>query len=478
MPLSDAGRRGLERLCDTLLPLAHRGDAWLLLARYLFETSGYLTPLFATGSAASQQKRLAIYQLLLTVQQMTDRLPVEPPERPRAALLDRLRRLLQLQQSRSVRIPDTGALIDAVRIMTIHQSKGLEFPVVDLPNLVQGQFPARGRGAMGTLPGALVDVAETDDGSEEELFFVALSRARDELLLSRPATWRGKPAGPAPLLERITEALAAAGAAWTPVAARIEQPQTIVNGQPAEAPSDAAIPLEKPTVSLSRLRQYQACPRQYYYRHVLQLPERDEDTAYRKFHRGLQQTLEWLHAEHAAGREPTAADARATFRAKWPEGLPEVETGVTRVLRERANLMLDRARPHIASASQPAAREEFKAELESGTVELSGDEVETRPGGGVRITQHLHRRPKKDDHTAEPLALIRLAAKQRDTDLPVGRLFLTVTGETREVAEDRRWEPKRVEKFDVALRELAAGRFPAKPGEQVPSCPFFFICPA
>ena len=485
VPVSDAGQKGLARLCETLLPLAYRGDSWSLLSRYLFDTSEYLAPLMGNDSAAAEQKRLAIYQLLLTVQQMTDRLALDQREKPRTALLHRLRRLLQLRQSRSVRIPDTGAASDSVRIMTIHQSKGLEFSVVYLPNLVKGQFPARGRGAMAVLPAVLTEDSEQEDGGEEEMFFVALSRARDELVLSGPATWRGKPVEPAPLLARIAPALTAEGAAWTPVTARPERPKPApdqrTEARTCDAPADDTAPIVmKPDISLSRMRQYQTCPRQYYYRHVLNLPERSEDAAYRRFHRHLQDTLDWLQAQRASGHTPSIADVQATFRARWPEGLPDEETALTRVLRKRADVLLSSAQTHFAPLEHPTAHEEFRADLDSGSIQLRGDEVETRPDGGLRITQHMHRRPKKDDHTAEPLALIRLAAKQQVPGRPVEvALFSTATGETREVAEDRRWEPTRVEKFDVALRELAAGHFPPKPTEvQCASCPFFFICPA
>lgn len=480
--LSAEGRDGMVRLCDTLLPVAYRGDAWLVLSRYLFETSDYLGPLFTEETVKSEQKRLAIYQLLLTIQQLTDRLRIQEPGARRTAFLARLRRLLHLQQSRSVRIPDSGATIDAVRIMTIHQSKGLEFPVVYLPNLVKGQFPARGRGAMAALPRLLTDGSDSDDGGEEEMFFVALSRARDELLLSRPTTWRGKPVDPAPILERIESVLAAEGGGWDLVSASApsdRDPTSLEKGQKTTA-AFGAQPPQRIDISLSRLRQYQSCPRQYYYRHVLELPEGDTDTAYRTFHRHLQETLDWLQAERSVGRTPTASEVQAIFRSKWPVGGPDEETALVRLLRERADTLLSRAHDHFTPRNHPSASDQFKAELESGSVQLRGDEVETRPDGSLRVTQYLHRRPKKDDHTAEPLALLRLAAKQRASGGPVEvAVHSMASGETREIAEDRRWEPKRVEKYGKALRELADGNFAPRPSEaQCASCPFFFICPA
>jgi hypothetical protein len=35
-----------------------------------------------------------------------------------------------------------------------------------------------------------------------------------------------------------------------------------------------------------------------------------------------------------------------------------------------------------------------------------------------------------------------------------------------------------VEKFEIALQDLRAGKFPPRPSEsECPNCPFFFICP-
>ena len=60
----------------------------------------------------------------------------------------------------------------AVRLMTVHAAKGLEFPAVFLAGLEDGAFPLR-RG------GAVADIQE-----ERRLFFVGVTRAREELILS------------------------------------------------------------------------------------------------------------------------------------------------------------------------------------------------------------------------------------------------------------------------------------------------------
>jgi len=78
--------------------------------------------------------------------------------------------------------------IDAVLVMTVHQAKGLEWPVVFLPSLVEGRFPSRNAGTARTwlIPGTMFDQARYEGGIPEErkLFYVATTRARDALSLS------------------------------------------------------------------------------------------------------------------------------------------------------------------------------------------------------------------------------------------------------------------------------------------------------
>lgn len=86
---------------------------------------------------------------------------------------------------------EDDAGVDAVQILTIHGSKGLEWPVVFLPSLQDNRFPTRnmGRPPVWALPEETIN-QETRDryagGEDEErrLFYVAMTRARDLLYLS------------------------------------------------------------------------------------------------------------------------------------------------------------------------------------------------------------------------------------------------------------------------------------------------------
>lgn len=77
---------------------------------------------------------------------------------------------------------------NAVNILTIHSSKGLEFPVVFLVNLVNQRFPTRERHEQIPIPSEIVKeiLPEGDYHLQEErrLFYVGMTRARDQLYLT------------------------------------------------------------------------------------------------------------------------------------------------------------------------------------------------------------------------------------------------------------------------------------------------------
>lgn len=78
--------------------------------------------------------------------------------------------------------------VDAVQLMTVHQAKGLEWPVVFVPALADRRFPSimTGRVRQWLLSTSLFD-ADRYHGSvdaERKLFYVAVTRARDGLALS------------------------------------------------------------------------------------------------------------------------------------------------------------------------------------------------------------------------------------------------------------------------------------------------------
>jgi DNA helicase II / ATP-dependent DNA helicase PcrA len=77
---------------------------------------------------------------------------------------------------------------DAVNILTVHASKGLEFPVVFLVNLVSQRFPTMERKEQIPIPEDLIKeiLPEGDFHIQEErrLFYVGMTRAKEKLFLT------------------------------------------------------------------------------------------------------------------------------------------------------------------------------------------------------------------------------------------------------------------------------------------------------
>jgi superfamily I DNA/RNA helicase len=80
---------------------------------------------------------------------------------------------------------------DTVKMMTVHQAKGLEFTVVFIPQLNRNNFPSAkvgGKSVWHIVDISLVPNADRYQGTEEDerkLFYVAITRAKKYLFLTR-----------------------------------------------------------------------------------------------------------------------------------------------------------------------------------------------------------------------------------------------------------------------------------------------------
>lgn len=103
------------------------------------------------------------------------------------AVVDYLDLAMSLGESPLASEIDWGAN-DAVNIMTIHSAKGLEFPVVILPNLIEGRFPSRERREQIPIPDEMIKeilpIGDFHLQEERRLFYVGMTRAQEKLIYS------------------------------------------------------------------------------------------------------------------------------------------------------------------------------------------------------------------------------------------------------------------------------------------------------
>lgn len=107
------------------------------------------------------------------------------------------------------RMDDDTAGLNAVNLMTMHQSKGLEWPVVFIPALVNGRFPSSntGKEQRWLLPRDMFNVSryEGDVEGERKLMYVAMTRAKELLVLSYFTTLNGRKKGVSEFIEDLID---------------------------------------------------------------------------------------------------------------------------------------------------------------------------------------------------------------------------------------------------------------------------------
>lgn len=164
---------------------------------------------------------------------------------------------------------------DAVKIMTIHGAKGLEFPYVFLVSLVDKRFPTIERKEQIELPDALIKeiIPEGDIHLQEErrLFYVGMTRSRDGLFLTSAEDYGGtRKKKPSRFLVELGFVEKAGASEKIDPTERLQPPSPVEQQEIKDLSFlQKAIPAR---ASFTQLRAFQTCPKQYKYAHILRLP--------------------------------------------------------------------------------------------------------------------------------------------------------------------------------------------------------------
>ncbi|HEX6543191.1 MAG TPA: UvrD-helicase domain-containing protein, partial [Ktedonobacterales bacterium] len=321
--LTASGRRGLRALGKALIDLRGAPDVATGLARYYFAMTGLGLALMERAEAGDEEARaqssglshiIALARLFDDSQRATDdgRERAKATSADWAGFLEYVRVLLGTPQGRAgvEEEPVVGEL-DAVWVLTVHASKGLEFPVVYVPGLANGRFPAQRQWERVKAP--LLDGDEPADTAHDEeetcLFYVAVTRARDALILSRPEHLGRRRARPSPLLAPIERRLGH-------TLQRMEWPAVQTTGTAPEQPiendhisvGDARL-ADDEALNVWAIETYARCPRQYAYRFVEGLAAYDGNLP--RMRLGILEALRLLHGQPEQDGNVTAEDTIA-----------------------------------------------------------------------------------------------------------------------------------------------------------------------
>ena len=315
--ISPASRTAVARLVAdlrALSQLAHERPAGEVLYRFL-KDSGWLTRLAAAESQAGAEGLQNVARLFEIVRAQSSLLADD-----RAVFVARhLQTLIEAGDDPPSAELDPDA--DAVSVLTVHKAKGLEFPVVFMPGLVAGRFPAVGRRDPLDVPLDLLPNRETqgDPALQEErrLFYVGMTRARDELILTHAADYGGSRARR--VSPFVLEALDLPSTAGTPGAgARRPAPlEQIVAFEPRPVAAEAPLePMTEPlTLSFGQIDDYLTCPRKYRYAHVLRVPVAPHHAMV--YGSALHKAVQEFHRRHARGDVMTESELIDSFEVAW-----------------------------------------------------------------------------------------------------------------------------------------------------------------
>jgi ATP-dependent exoDNAse (exonuclease V) beta subunit len=166
-------------ILDQQVPRARRDGPFSVLDDYLVRTN-LLHDLIATGTPEAQRSVLGVARLMRLVSDWQR-------AHPRGSLSEFVVWLDMYQQvGGDLEAEVQGRVeLEGVQLMTVYQSKGLEYEVVVVPRLVEEQFPDL-REESHVIPVELLKQtppAEFAIAEERRLAFVAMTRARSRLVL-------------------------------------------------------------------------------------------------------------------------------------------------------------------------------------------------------------------------------------------------------------------------------------------------------
>lgn len=372
-------------------------------------------------------------------------------------------------------------IAEGVQILTAHRSKGLEFPVVFVTNLVEGRFPGRAMSDPLPFPYELTQEGppskEKQVQEERRLAYVAFTRAKERLYLLSSEMYD----------ERKTKAkvspfvLEALGMNKAPQAI-VNQSTAALSQPPVEREPHPAAPIPMPSsFSPSSLETYKTCPKRYEFQYIWSIKVPSSDVS--NFGTSVHETLRsWFEAKQN-GESP---DLDAIYERCWIPGGYENK----KYERDRYLEGLEKLRAYLggdcAVCDPHTLEHSVKIRLANGHT-LTGkiDRVDKLPDGRFKVVDYkTSANPKKPREALRdlPLASYILALQQQGKEVVEAELHYVMTGDTVLVPAkdmDLKAISEEAESLINQIRQsVETGTFPHKPDKfKCGYCDYRHICP-
>lgn len=477
--------RLLEHL-DVMIPLSTKERTGELLFQYLSTHTGTIERLSNSSDPADIQRVQNLARLFSILERFA-----------RVARYDRVAWFIDylddlIEAGDNPPVGDAQWDTDAVSVLTIHQAKGLEFPIVFLVGLVSGRFPSNNRADPIPLPDGLVKdiVSDSDFHRQEErrLFYVGMTRAKEDVYFTSGQDYGGKRARKPSLF--VSEALDIDASLATPVRrSPLLRITRLGDSGETEASRQQELVLfpqgeEILTLSHRKIDDFLTCPKKYKYIHLLRVPIRQHHAVI--YGNAIHQAIRIFHLNRMANQNTPVSELHNVFKKAW-----QAEGFLTR---EHEELRLQQGLKALTSfhAAEAASKAipmyvEKRFSIPMGGVRLVGifDRIDIVDGEGTIIdykTSDVKTQEQAVLRTkgSRQLALYSLAYQQLFGDLPTALelRFLTpdvIIGRTAPTEKMLDKAKQDVEKATVGIR---LGDFPGEPEYRACQyCPYASICP-
>jgi DNA helicase II / ATP-dependent DNA helicase PcrA len=383
-------------------------------------------------------------------------------------------------------------MADAVRLLTVHAAKGLEFPVVFVLRLTKPSFPAPYREELVEFPDELrdpdsrlkIDAKTVHDEEERRLFYVAVTRAEDVLYLCAKKG-RGKDTTPPGALRELVAAGNKEIRGCIDFEVLPETGGPVLIHAAAEARSRIAewvgLPASPRTthhkLSARAIENYERCPLRYKMSLEWNLPE--EPTANIHFGSAMHAAL-YAHFDAVSKGRPKTADEIVQYFLQEFDEKPIADATQRRLYEKegpeelRAFLGSSAAQPHGKIAM---LEHTFSCEVAGSRVIGRIDRVDEDADGYV-IVDYKTGNPKSQN-TADDSVQLSVYALAMSAKKPVKMLVLQNMEDNTSIVTTRSGEELRATEAKIAgvAAGIAAGEFEAKPGRHCSWCAYRTICP-
>lgn len=397
--VSSRGQASLISLAQVLNGYDANSPPWSVLAALLLDRTDIARRLASSTKVAERSAAIAVWQFMNFLRAQPGGKGLRIPR-----FLLRVRRLLRLSDDRDLRqLPAAAQGIDAVRLMTIHGAKGLEFPVVHLPGMNISTLPRSCQlpacpapaGMIAGATGTAEDEFRTGHDEEQQcIFYVGLSRARDQLLLYAENRTKTAKRSLSPFINKCGAAI---------------QQRTVVPSQTLP-PSPDTLPIKVEAngrrYHASQLALYRKCPRRFFYTHVLRIGGRREMSPFMLMHEAVRVVVDEVTQ---GGSFATDADLAQRIADECAvQGI--ADDGYLGDYRGFAAAMV-RFFIDCRDGHQPQAKTALSLKFGEDEVLVTPDEILIAPDGGVvlRRCRSGHHRKADDDDIAAAALLIAAA---------------------------------------------------------------------